>query len=299
MKDEKQKTKSAVIAIIGRPSSGKSTLLNYLCNAKVSIVAPSPQTTRNKIRGIINRTRGQIVFIDTPGFHKSDKKLNQHLRNLVISSLNEVDLVLYLIDISKKIGDEELETINLLLKSTNFKEPVIIALNKSDMEENYFAEIKLELDKYKLIHEPVLISAKTGENIDTLIDVLFDFSPEGQRLYPENLYTDQNPEFRISEIIREKAVNKTFQELPHSLFVEILDMEMKEGILWVRGFIFVERESQKGILIGKKGSVLKQIINEAQRDFKEIFPYKIFIDLRVKVKPKWRKMDNILKRLIT
>ncbi len=299
MKENKPEFKSAIISIIGRPSSGKSTLLNYLCKAKVSIVSPTPQTTRNKIRGIVNRKQGQIVFIDTPGFHKSEKKLNLHLRNLVISSLNEVDMVLYLIDISRDIGEEERDTIKLLFTTSSFKGTVIIALNKSDIKKNYIDKIKAELAKYELKHEPILISAQTGDNVEELLNILFEYAPTGPQLYPDDLYTDQNPEFRISEIIREKAINKTYQELPHSIYVEIADMEMHDEVLWVRGFIFVERESQKGILIGKKGTVLKQIINESQRDFRDLFPYKIFVDLRVKVKPKWRKKDNLLDRLIT
>ena len=296
--DKKPEFKSAIISIIGRPSSGKSTLLNYLCEAKVSIVSATPQTTRNKIRGIVNREQGQIVFIDTPGFHKSEKKLNLHLRNLVISSLNEVDMVLYLIDISREIGEEERDAINLLF-SSSFKGTVIIGLNKSDMMKNYLDEIRAELKNYQIKHEPILISAQTGDNVEVLLNTLFKYAPVGPQLYPDDLYTDQGPEFRISEIIREKAINKTYQELPHSIYVEIADMEMNEEVLWVRGFIFVERESQKGILIGKKGSILRQIINESQRDFRELFPYKIFVDLRVKVKPKWRKKDNLLDRLIT
>jgi GTP-binding protein Era len=286
--------KAGFISILGRPSSGKSTLLNRVCGQKVSIVSPTPQTTRNKVRGIINRPEGQLVFIDTPGFHKSDKKLNLYLKRVIMSTFEEADVILYVIDLTRPIGEEEKEIIRIL---RTHKGPLVIALNKIDTPNSTQAEFTQELSTSNLIAPVVPVSALTGENVDKLISALFELTPEGDLMYPEDFYTDQDPEFRVSEIIREKAINKTFEELPHALYVEISDMEQHEEGLWVRGFIYVERESQKGILIGKQGTKIREIIREAEDEINTLFPYPVKIDIRVKVKPNWRKDDNLLKRL--
>ena len=287
--------KSAFIAVIGRPSSGKSTLLNRICGQKVSIISDIPQTTRNKIRGIVNRKSGQLVFIDTPGYHDSEKKLNIHLKNLVISSIDEADAILYLIDPSRPIGDEERA---LMAHLAPFRGRLVIALNKVDLPSRYRDAIEIELKRFFPDFELLGISALNGEGVERLLEKLFELAPEGDRLYPEDIYTDQEPQFRIAELIREKAIHRTHSEVPHALFVEIADMEMQENRLWVRAFLYVERESQIGIIVGKGGNRIREIRLETEKELKSLFPYPVHLDLRVKVKPKWRKQDSLIKKLI-
>jgi len=291
--------KSAFAAIIGRPSAGKSTLLNALCGEKVSITASVPQTTRNKIRGILTEERGQLVFLDTPGYHNSDRKYNNYMMGVVSSSLEESELVVYVVDSTRPMGKEEQELIDML---TGSGKPLVVVLNKCDSNSQYKRDIRAFL--MVNIHPESIIetSALKKEGIDALKEAIFKAAPEGPPMYPEDFYTDQDPEFRISEIIREKAINKLSQEIPHATYVEISDMEMKgEGEkqkLWVRAFITVEKESQKGMVIGKGGDQIKLIRREAVSELNKIFPYKIQLDLRVKVNPKWRTKDYLLKGLI-
>ncbi|MCX7788087.1 MAG: GTPase Era [Spirochaetes bacterium] len=295
MQETETQKKSAVVAIVGRPSAGKSTLLNHFCGQKVAITSPVPQTTRNRIRGILTTARGQLIFIDTPGYHKSEKKFNLYLKNLVEQTLQEVDIVLYVIDTSRAPGEEE----ELIAERVStFQGPILIALNKIDIKPTFIEQIEMFLTLRLPKALRFRVSATTGEGIPQLIQVLFDIAPEGDLLYPEEFYTDQDPSFRIAEIIREKAVWETRQEVPHSLYVEISDLEQREnGSLWVRAFLIVERESQKGILIGKGGSKIKTIRLLAEKELVEIFPYPVYLDLRVKVDPKWRQNDKLLTKL--
>jgi GTPase len=290
--------KAAFVGLVGRPSSGKSTLINRICGQKVSIISPVPQTTRNRVRGIYSSERGQLVFVDTPGFHLSEKKINLHLKELAVRTLSEVEIVLYLIDVSRPPGDEERALIELL---RDLEEKVIVGLNKIDAGEGHVEQTRSELQR-NLEHAPVLpISALSGQGMEELLDVIWQRSPEGERMYPDDYYTDQSPEFRITEIIREKAILQTRQEVPHSLFVDISDMEMRDGgsYLWVRGFIYVERESQKGIVVGKGGEKIRNIVRSAEQECNKLFPYTVKLDIRVKTKPNWRKDEGLLKKLIT
>jgi GTP-binding protein Era len=289
--------KSALVALVGRPSSGKSTLLNTLCGHKIAIVAPAPQTTRNTVRGILSEERGQLVFLDTPGFHDSGKKLNRHLRRLAEASLTDSDLVLYVMDASRRPGPEEQQLMKLISESGL---PVIAALNKTDLGTARLKEMQEAVSG--VLPEAILypVSAKRGTGTGDLKTGLFLHAPEGELMYPEEYYTDQDPEFRISEIIREQAVNRLRQELPHSLYVEIVDTELAEEQrkLWVRAVLYVERESQKGIVVGKGGAMIKSIRLGAQAELAELFPYTVELDLRVKTAPHWHKDDDILGRLI-
>ncbi|PIE04571.1 MAG: GTPase Era [Spirochaetales bacterium] len=288
--------KSGFTAIIGRPSAGKSTLLNTLCGEKVAITSPVPQTTRNAIRGIVNREQGQIVFVDTPGYHKSEKKLNTYLKDSVHRSLDDADTVLYVVDATRVPGPEELEIMKLLRKSGK---PVIAALNKTDLETPYLPEIRGHIQALLMPAALLNISAVKNRGLDTLLEKIFELMPEGQALYSKEFYTDQNPEFRIAEIIREKAIQGTRDEVPHSVYVEIADMEFRsENHLWVRAFLMVERPSQTGILVGHKGENIKKIRVSSIIEMKRIFPWKISLDLRVKVHPKWRRKDTLLKNML-
>ncbi|MBN1834401.1 MAG: GTPase Era [Spirochaetales bacterium] len=288
--------KAAFAGLVGRPSSGKSTFLNRACGHKVSIVAPHPQTTRNLVRGIVNAPQGQLVFIDTPGFHLSDKKMNLHLRELVERALEEVELVLYLIDVSRPPGAEERA---LMQRLKSREEELVIGLNKQDLGDRHLAAFRAELAS--AFREPRIVglSARTGEGVPAVLEALFALAPEGERLYPEDYYTDQPPEFRIAEIIREKAIARTRQEVPHSLYVEVSDLEVREDRIWARCFIYVERESQKGIVVGKGGDGIRSIVQQAQAELAELFPVPVELVVRVKTRPKWRKDDGLLKRIIS
>ncbi|RKX87216.1 MAG: GTPase Era, partial [Spirochaetes bacterium] len=280
--------KSSFITLIGRPSVGKSTLMNELCGHKISIVAPSPQTTRNRVRGILTEERGQLVFIDTPGYHLSDKKLNLQLKTVSISSLDDADLILYVIDSSRRSGEEE-ETLSKLLVKYNKK--LIIAVNKIDLTEEDNDKLYQNLEERFPEAVIIPVSALKSKGIEDLKTSLFENSPVGEKMYPDEFFTDQEPEFRAAEIIREKAINRVKEELPHAIYVEISDMEEAEDgkVLWVRAFIIVERESQKGIVVGKGGVGIKAIRVAAQKELNTIFPYRVMLDLRVKASTKWRR----------
>ncbi len=289
--------KSGFVTIIGRPSSGKSTLLNALCGYKVSIVSSVPQTTRNKIRGIVTREEGQLVFVDTPGFHTSGKRLNLHLKELVISSLAEVDLILYMVDATRPPKDEE----ELLLKTVgDHQEKSIAAINKIDIGGEGVSAVRgfleTRLDPGRIFE----ISAINETGLNELATALFNMAPEGEIMYPGDLYTDQSPDFRAAEIIREKAINRMRQEVPHAIFATIEDMETSDdgSTLWIRASLNVERESQKGIVVGKGGKMIREIRLAAQRELREIFPYDVDLDLRVKVVRDWRKREGLLRKLI-
>ena len=287
--------KSAIIAVVGRPSSGKSTLVNALCGGKVSIVSPVPQTTRNRVRGILNAAEGQMVFIDTPGFHLSEKKLNRYMTDIVTSTLSEVEVVLYVIDGTRPAGEEE-RALQAALRAA--ARPMVMCVNKSDSAE-WSPDLKA-LSEYFPGTEPLKVSALKGAGLDELKVALFSLCPEGEQMYPEDYYTDQTPEFRVAEIVREKAMLQTRDEVPHSIYVRMEDLEMHDdgATLWARGFICVERESQQGILVGRGGERIKAIVRDAQRELSEIFPWDVKLDIRVKVDRDWRKRDPLLKKLI-
>jgi len=290
--------KFGFVAIIGRPSVGKSTLLNRVCGEKVAIVSGVPQTTRNAIRGIVNREQGQLVFVDTPGRHKSEKKMNKKLTDVSSRVLYDSDLILYVLDSTRAPGAEEEEIAALLAP---LAEKTIAAVNKTDSPGADFSRALefLSLKLPALAKERVFaVSAATGQGIEELLHVLFDMAAQGEPLYGDEYYTDQETGFRIAEIIREKAINRLRQELPHSLYVDIADMEMKDTKLWVRAFLVVERESQKGMVVGKGGEMIKAIRLAALKDLKQIFDWKIDLDLRVKTAKDWRHNDRTLHRII-
>lgn len=285
--------KSGFVAVVGRPSCGKSSLVNSLCGYKISIVAETPQTTRRKVRAILNDARGQIVFLDTPGMHMSEKKMNLYLKEQVFSSLEEADGVLYVCDLGRTPGIEEEFIVSVLKERGTIP---VIALNKCDLEVTRGEEYRAFLADKGGWSKSVAVSAETGENLPLLLDALFDSLSDGELLYPPEFYTDQTPEFRITEIIREKAINRVRQELPHALYVEISDLEEREkDSWWIRAFIVAERESQKGILIGRGGEMIKSIRQSAQKELMKIFGRRIHLDLRVKIRQKWRRDDSLLK----
>ena len=248
--------KAAFVALVGRPSVGKSTLINRMCGGKVAIVSSVPQTTRNAIRGIVNREQGQLVFVDTPGRHKSEKKFNKKLTEVSTRAVAESDLVLYLLDASRPPGPEEDEITEMLVP---LAERTVAAVNKTDDSRADFERARNFLSQRIPALRCFPVSAKNNEGIDELLGALYAMAPEGEAFYGKEYYTDQESAFRIAEIIREQAINRLHQELPHSLYVDIADSEFRANRLWVRAFIIVERESQKGMVVGKEGKMIKAI----------------------------------------
>jgi len=297
-----QTPKAAFVAVIGRPSVGKSTLVNCICGEKVSIVSAVPQTTRSAIRGIVNREQGQLVFIDTPGRYKSAKKTNKKLLDISAGAIEDADLILYVMDASRSPGAEDEETAALIAPHAD---RTAAAVNKIDLAGNAPGSAGCEAAfgflSRSLTAVPAErifpVSAKTGDGIEALLSTLYDLAPEGEPFYSAEYYTDQEVDFRIAEIIREQAINRLRQELPHALRVEIADAQFTEaasdgrvpetqgapeGRLWVRAFIVVERESQKGIVVGAGGAMIKAIRLAALKELRKIFDWKIELDLRVK-----------------
>lgn len=296
--DRERLLKCATVTLIGRPSSGKSTLVNTICEMKVSITSPAPQTTRNAIRGIYTDQRGQLIFTDTPGYHLGGREINRRMQEITVSSLDDSDVVLYLLDATRSRGAEEDAIISMLEK---VKVPVVAVINKADIlsdEETSEAE---EYIRSKLPSAVILkASALNDVGVDEILIELFRFAPYGQLLYPEESYTDQNLEFRISEIIREKTINLLSDELPHVIYVEVADIEYDEeaGSVWVRAFIVTEREGQKGIIVGKGGENIKRIRKESFKEIRRIFPSsRLNLDLRVKAQNKWRNNQATLDRI--
>ncbi len=293
--------KTAVVAIIGRPSAGKSTFLNTACQEPVSIVSAIPQTTRNAIKGIVNTSFGQLIFIDTPGYHDSEKKLNLRLKDITESQLEDIDCVLYIIDSTRQTGKEEELTAQLL---KNLQQKTVVAINKADSHlskpipvRQFIKETLPEIPEDRIFE----ISAEKDTGINEVLRALYDIAPEGEPLYDEELYTDQDLTFRVCEVIRGEAINRLQDEIPHSVYVEVADIEHRnEGKkLWIRAFLCVERESQKGIVIGKGASKIKEIRLAAIKKLSEIYIQKIDLDLQVKIDKNWRQKDYTLKKLIS
>ena len=298
-----EEKRCGIVSIIGRPSSGKSTFLNYVAGGKVSIVSKMPQTTLSAIRGIVTEPEGQIIFIDTPGYNISTSNFNLKLQEIAVQSLNDADIVLYIIDVTRSFGDEEQAIIGILKK---ISKPIVIAFNKIDDKnanrslsfislQKHFAKFCNDNSILK-VGEPTLfdISAKTGEGIDILLKSLLANLPESPLLYPPEFYTDQDVSFRIEEIIREQIILNTKDEVPHATYVKIDDMKMQKNgkRLNVKASLYADRESQKGILIGKEASVIKKIRINAEKELFRIFPYFISLELKVKVDKNWRAREG-------
>ena len=290
--------KSATVSVIGRPSSGKSTLVNTICEMKVSITSPTPQTTRNKIRGIYTDQRGQLVFTDTPGYHLSEKTINRRMQEVTVSSLKDSDLILYVVDGRRSAGEEE-ETIAKMIRSSKVK--TVAVINKKDVltDEN-IQDARFFINKNLPSVEVFVASALNDDGIDDILIALYSLAPEGELMYDESQYTDQDLEFRISEIIREKTISNLSDELPHVIYVEVSDLEYNEETkeVWIRAFICVERDGQKGFIVGKGGSNIKRIGTGARKEIKRIFPSStVRLDLQVKTAEKWRQNSIILDKV--
>lgn len=287
---------SGFVAIIGRPNVGKSTFLNHVIGQKVAIMSDKPQTTRNRIQGVYTGDQTQIVFLDTPGVHKPKDRLGDYMVKAAQGALDEVDAVLFLIDVSQKMGGGD-RFIAEWLKS--IQAPVILVMNKIDLV--HPEQLLPIIDKYKELHdfaEIVPISALNGSNVQPLLDTLQKYIPEGPQYYPEDQITDHPEQFVCAEFVREKILELTREEVPHSIAVVIEAMRTDpKGIVHISALILVERKSQKGIIIGKNGALLKEIGAKARQDMEALLGSKIFLELWVKVKKDWRNQESMLREL--
>ncbi|MCG7319823.1 GTPase Era [Brevibacillus laterosporus] len=292
---KKETFKSGFVSIIGRPNVGKSTLLNQVVGQKVAIMSNKPQTTRNQIRAVYTTDKGQLIFIDTPGIHKAKSKLGDYMVAAAENTLNEVDLVLFVIDATEKRGAGE-EYILERLKKVNT--PVFLVINKID--QIHPEDLLPLIDEYRKHHDfkqIVPISALQGNNTDALLQSILLEMPEGPMYYPADQVTDHPERFIVAELIREKVLHLTREEIPHSIAVTVEEMKRGENgkTLYIYAAIYVERDSQKGILIGKRGDMLKEISKRARFDMERLLGEKIFLEVWVKVKKDWRNQERMLR----
>ena len=285
--------KSGFVTLIGRPNVGKSTLMNHLIGQKIAITSNKPQTTRNRIQTVLTTEEGQIVFVDTPGIHKAKNKLGEYMVNVAERTLNEVDVVVWLVEPSTFIGAGEKHIIEQLKK---VKTPVILVINKVDMvkREEVFAFIDAYQKQYDFA-AIVPVSARTGENTDELVKVLFQYLPYGPQFYDEDTITDQPQRQIVAEIIREKALHALNEEIPHGIAVAIDRMEFKRKLVNIDATIICERDSHKGIIIGKQGAMLKKIGSNARFEIEKMLEMQVNLKLWVKVKKDWRDSDFLIK----
>ena len=287
--------KSGFVTLIGRPNVGKSTLMNHLIGQKIAITSNKPQTTRNRIQTVYTCDKGQIVFVDTPGIHKAKNKLGEYMVNVAERTVNEVDAVLWLVEPTTFIGAGEQHIAKQL---SNVKTPVILVINKVDTVKK--DEILAFIDAYRKIldfAEIVPVSALKGTNTDTLLDVIFKYLPYGPQFYDEDTVTDQPQRQIVSELIREKALRCLDEEIPHGIAVSIDQMKFRKGgkMADISATIVCEKESHKGIIIGKQGSMLKKIGSAARYEIEDMLECKVNLQLWVKVKKDWRESDFLIK----
>lgn len=288
-------TKTGFVAIIGRPNVGKSTLLNQILEQKIVIATNKAQTTRKRIKGIYTTDDIQIVFVDTPGMHKPLNKLGEFLLDEAKVSVPDSDVVLFLVDVSTPAGKGDKWIVENVLKKVTV--PVIMVLNKTDkaspkkIDENILSYKELYPDYVQVVR----ISAKTGKNKSKLVEAIKEYLPEGEFLYPEDVVTEENMRSIVEEIVREKILINTSDEIPHSVAVKVDEYKEEPDIDKIRATIYCETKSQKGILIGKGGNLLKTVGTQARQDLEKITEKKVFLGLQVKVEKDWRKKDSVLK----
>lgn len=290
------KFKSGFVSLVGRPNAGKSTLLNAFVGQKVAIVADKPQTTRTSIQGVVTTKEAQIVFVDTPGIHKADSQLNKRLMDTVRASLEERDLLLFLVDSTRAFTVEDRRALDLATKTGT---PMVLVLTKVDLLPDKGKLLPL-IEQYKGLHEFVdfvPVSAKKKVGLDELRAVILKHLPEGPAYFPEDYVTDQPERFLAAELIREKVLQVTRQEVPHSVAVMVDKWEETESITRIFATIRVERPGQKAIVIGKKGAVLVKIGTLARVEMEKLFGAKIYLDLHVRVQPGWRDKATFLNTL--
>jgi GTP-binding protein Era len=288
--------RSGFVAVVGRPNVGKSTLVNELVGKKVSITSNKPQTTRNAIRGILDEPTVQVVFIDTPGYHKPRTLLGQRLNDVVREAWSDVDLALFMVDGAAGVGGGD-ERVAGDLGSASC--PKICVVNKTDrMTKDQMIIALNHASKLGQFEEFVPVSAKTGDGLDILRGLILDRMQQGPPYYPPGTRTDQPPPAFVAELVREKLLRRTREELPHSIAVVTEDYEEREdGLVAIRARIYVERESQKGIVVGKGGEIIKAVGTEARQEIELLFGRRVFLELRVRVEKDWQWKAHALDRL--
>ncbi|HIA13416.1 MAG TPA: GTPase Era [Nitrospirales bacterium] len=287
--------RSGSVAIIGAPNVGKSTLLNSLLGRKTAIVSDKPQTTRNKILGVLHRPQAEIVLVDTPGIHHPRFQLNRRIVRVAKHTLDEVDCVLFMIEARTHAGRQDCSIIDLLKERPL---PVILLINKVDLVKK--TRLLPLIDECRPLFswtDVIPISAINGENVDRVLDAVADVLPHGQAQHSQSGPIDQSPQFLAAELIREKLLAKTYEELPYSIAVTVEDFIEEDGLITIQAVILVERQNQKAIVIGRKGSMLKAVGSEARQDMEQLFGKKVFLSLLVKVEEAWRSDDNRLLEL--
>lgn len=288
--------KSGFVVLAGKPNVGKSTLINKMMKRKVVIVSNKPQTTRNRINCILTGKDFQIVFTDTPGIHKPLHRLGEYMVKIAIRALQGADLILFVVDATGGFGKPETYVARYIEEA---KISTILVVNKIDLLKNK-KEACQKIEAMAKIHtsqivDSIYVSAVTGENLELLLQKILDKLPEGPQFYPEDMVTDRPLEFMVAELIREKIFNLTSQEVPHSTGVGVDALEEREnGVVYILATIYVERDSQKGIIIGKGGRMIKEIGMMARKEIEFLLGKKVFLELRVKTKDKWRNRDGIL-----
>ena len=289
----KKDYKSGFVTLIGRPNVGKSTLMNYLIGQKIAITSNKPQTTRNRIQTVLTTEEGQIIFVDTPGLHKAKNKLGEYMVNVAERTLNEVDAVLWLVEPTTFIGAGEKHIADQLKKVTT---PVILVINKVDSvkKEEVLASIAAYQDIYDFA-AIVPVSARSGENTKELLKVVYQYLPYGPQFYDEDTITDQPERQIVAELIREKALHCLNEEIPHGIAVVIDSMKKKGKVMHIDATIICERDSHKGIIIGKQGSMLKKIGSTARYEIEKMLDMQANLKLWVKVKKDWRDSDFLVK----
>ncbi len=286
--------KSGFVALVGKPNVGKSTLLNAFLGRKIAIATAKPQTTRNRIQGVLHSPQGQIVFVDTPGIIKPRHKLDERLETSVRRAFKEVDVIAHVVDISKPPREEEIRVARMVSQSG---QPAILIGNKSDLVIHTDGRLEpyLSLAPYR---HTFAVSAQFEIGLDSVVATLWDLLPEGMPYFPEDVVTNQTEDFYISEVIREKILEQTRDEVPHSVAVTVEERQMRsEQLMYIRASIYVERDSQKAIIIGNRGQMLKQVGQLARRDLEEYYSKQVYLDLWVKVRGHWRDQDAWLTRL--
>lgn len=297
--------RSGFIAVIGRPNVGKSTLLNRILGQKIAITSPKPQTTRDQLLGILTRDDAQILFLDTPGIHKPLHKLGEHMVTVATETIDDVDVVLWLVDINTPPTEEDRSIAELLAKLARRPEhklaPLVLGLDKMDQPDAALVEQR-SAEYAELIGdiqiETMAFSGLMGQGVDALIDELRELLPQGPRYYPSDQVTDLQTRFIVAELIREQALHLLAQELPHSLAVVVDEFTARdENMTYISAVLYVERETQKPIVLGQGGKMIKRIGQRARPEIEELVGTKVYLELWVKVWEKWRKREGMLRRL--
>ena len=285
--------KSGFASFIGRPNVGKSTLLNSILNKKVVITSNKPQTTRNLVQGIYNEDDTQIIFVDTPGIHKAHNKLGRALNKQAYFTINDVDIIIMVVDITEKVGSGDKFVIDILKNVEN--KPVLLVINKIDKlpREEILSKIEEYMSLYNFT-EVIPVSARKKDNVDRLIEVIKKYLPDNIKYFDSDTVTNSSPEFIISELIREKVLELTDEEVPHSVTCIVDELYEEEKIINIGASIIVDRENLKKIIIGKNGNMIKEIGIRARKDIEEYFGKQVYLDLFVKVIPKWRDKEKFL-----